>query len=146
MAHGILLAHDLTDSSSEVVEAAADLAQRLGLGVTALHVASEDELDELRENSTPDDNFIDVLLGRLRDQLQDRLREQLGEDLKPVTAYRVVKGEPALAILEQLKREPAEFIVLGIRGRSRVGKLLFGSVAQSVLLQGRCKVLAVPIP
>ena len=34
-------------------------------------------------------------------------------------------------------------VVLGIRNRSRVGKLLLGSVAQYVILQGPCPVVSV---
>lgn len=39
----------------------------------------------------------------------------------------------------------AELIVIGLRHRSRVGKLLLGSTAQTVLLHANCDVLSVRV-
>lgn len=47
------------------------------------------------------------------------------------------------AFLEAASEAEAELIVVGLRGRSAVGKLLLGSVAQDVLLAAPCPVLAV---
>lgn len=49
--------------------------------------------------------------------------------------YRTVgdRGDPVDAILAQSEQEDADTIVLGGRKRSATGKLLFGSVTQSVL-------------
>ena len=49
-------------------------------------------------------------------------------------------GDQAIAVAQE--RRP-ELIVLGIRRRSRVGKLLMGSVAQKILLEVDCPVLVV---
>jgi nucleotide-binding universal stress UspA family protein len=49
----------------------------------------------------------------------------------------------AEAILEAANDTSAELIVIGVRRRSRVGKLFSGSTAQHVLLDADCPVLAV---
>lgn len=49
-------------------------------------------------------------------------------------------GDHAIAVAQE--RRPA-LIVLGIRRRSRVGKLLLGSIAQTILLEVDCPVLVV---
>lgn len=52
-------------------------------------------------------------------------------------------ASPAGYLLDVAERVDAERIVIGLRSRSRVGKLLLGSVAQEVLLKARCSVLSV---
>jgi nucleotide-binding universal stress UspA family protein len=51
--------------------------------------------------------------------------------------------DPAEELIAAADRTGAEFIVIGLRRRSPVGKLLLGSNAQRVLLDAGCPVLAV---
>ncbi|MCW2810777.1 MAG: hypothetical protein JWP61_1235 [Friedmanniella sp.] len=51
--------------------------------------------------------------------------------------------DPAEDLITVADRTRAEFIVIGLRKRSPVGKLLLGSNAQRVLLDAACPVLAV---
>jgi nucleotide-binding universal stress UspA family protein len=51
--------------------------------------------------------------------------------------------DPADELLRAAEAADAEFIVIGLRRRSPVGKLLLGSNAQRVLLDAACPVLAV---
>jgi nucleotide-binding universal stress UspA family protein len=50
---------------------------------------------------------------------------------------------PAQTLLDEAARANAELIVIGLRSRSRTGKFLMGSTAQTVLLGAPCNVLAV---
>jgi nucleotide-binding universal stress UspA family protein len=52
-------------------------------------------------------------------------------------------GDVADSIVEVASEVGAELIVIGIRKRSPVGKMLMGSVAQKVLIDAPCDVLAV---
>ncbi len=51
--------------------------------------------------------------------------------------------DPAEELIAAAEERSAEFIVIGLRRRSPVGKLLLGSNAQRVLLDAACPVLAV---
>jgi nucleotide-binding universal stress UspA family protein len=55
--------------------------------------------------------------------------------------------DPAEELIAAATSSDADFIVIGLRKRSPVGKLLLGSNAQRVLLDAACPVLAVkPLP
>ena len=54
--------------------------------------------------------------------------------------------DPDDAIVRTAQRRNAELIVIGLRSRNPVGKLLFGSVGQNVLLHADCPVLVVKVP
>ncbi len=51
--------------------------------------------------------------------------------------------DPAEEVIASAEATNAEFIIIGLRRRSPVGKLLLGSNAQRVLLDASCPVLAV---
>lgn len=56
----------------------------------------------------------------------------------------LVRGlEPAEDLINVAEEVSADFIVIGLRRRSPVGKLILGSNAQRILLEAPCPVLAV---
>jgi nucleotide-binding universal stress UspA family protein len=67
--------------------------------------------------------------------------ERLG-DLDLEVRHEVV-DDVADAVLAAARAEQARLVVVGVRRRSPVGKLLLGSVAQRVILEADCPVLAV---
>jgi nucleotide-binding universal stress UspA family protein len=54
--------------------------------------------------------------------------------------------DPDDAIVRTAQRRGADLIVIGLRHRSAVGTLLFGSNAQNVVLHADCAVLVVKVP
>ncbi len=72
------------------------------------------------------------------------VRQQLDATGVAYEVRQLVRGldpaEDMIAVAEQVK---AEFIVIGLRRRSPVGKLILGSNAQRILLDSPCPVLAV---
>ena len=54
-----------------------------------------------------------------------------------------VNDDPAESIVSSVSNPATDLIVIGLRRRTPVGKLILGSVAQQVLLEAECPVLAV---
>ena len=55
-----------------------------------------------------------------------------------------VRGKSAVEEIETLVETlPVSLLIIGLRHRSKVGKLIMGSVAQDILMSVRCPVLAV---
>jgi len=72
------------------------------------------------------------------------LRAELDGAGRPYEVREAVESlDPAEELLSAADSLDAEFIVIGLRRRSPVGKLLLGSNAQRVLLDASCPVLAV---
>ena len=80
------------------------------------------------------------------EQLQE-VRDQLEEAGVAHEVRQVVRGaDPAEDLIAVAAEVDAEFIVIGLRRRTPVGKLILGSNAQRILLDARCPVLAVKAP
>jgi nucleotide-binding universal stress UspA family protein len=61
----------------------------------------------------------------------------------PHAVRQMIGPDVADELLDAAREVDAEAIVIGIRRRSAVGKMLMGSVAQRVLLEAPCPVIAV---
>lgn len=55
----------------------------------------------------------------------------------------VSSEEPSRELVRTAEDEGADFVVIGLRRRSAVGKLVFGSNAQHILINSPCPVIAV---
>ena len=74
----------------------------------------------------------------------DEVRSTLQEAGVENEVRQLVRGmDPAEDLINVAKEVDAEFIIIGLRRRSPVGKLILGSNAQRVLLDAPCPVLAV---
>jgi nucleotide-binding universal stress UspA family protein len=56
------------------------------------------------------------------------------------------EGDPATAILQVAQERQCDLIVLGSHGRTGLGRLLLGSVAEQVVRKASCPVLTVKTP
>ena len=74
----------------------------------------------------------------------DEVRRQLAEAGVEAEVRQLVRGlEVAEDLIAVAEETSADFIVIGLRRRSPVGKLILGSNAQRILLDAPCPVLAV---
>jgi nucleotide-binding universal stress UspA family protein len=74
----------------------------------------------------------------------DAVRSQLAESGVDAEVRQLVRGlDAADDLIAVAKETSADFIVIGLRRRTPVGKLILGSNAQRILLDAPCPVLAV---
>lgn len=74
----------------------------------------------------------------------DAVRRELDEAGVEHEVRQLVRGqEPAEDLISVAEELSADYIVIGLRRRTPVGKLVLGSNAQRILLDARCPVLAV---
>jgi nucleotide-binding universal stress UspA family protein len=92
-------------------------------------------------NATKGDAFVDTKYANA-DEMEVMLNG-LAESGLDVTVRRDVTADIAHLVVDVAKETEASLVVVGIRHRSPVGKALMGSVAQRIVLDAPCPVLAV---
>jgi nucleotide-binding universal stress UspA family protein len=78
--------------------------------------------------------------------LKGQLHERFGSDTGARVETRLADGDAAEEILRVAEEIRCDLIVVGTEGRSGLGRLLLGSVAEAVLRKARCPVLTVKSP
>jgi nucleotide-binding universal stress UspA family protein len=95
-------------------------------------------------NSNKGGRDLDVDEARRSEAELDAIRAEVAGEGVEVDVRQMVRGlEPAEDLINVAQEVGADFIVIGLRKRSPVGKLILGSNAQRILLDASCPVLAV---
>jgi len=130
---------DFSKRSAFAFRLACSLGRDYGARLIVLHVA-EPPLAVAGEGVMMVPPGVD--LEPLREQLQ-QLRPR---DLKVPVEHRLVQGDAAAEILRVSEETKCDVIVLGTHGRTGLGRLLMGSVAEQVVRRARCPVVTVKTP
>lgn len=130
------------DRTDRLAQTAIDIAGPAGATVTLAHVFTEegyrdarDRLDLDTEGATPD-----AVAGR-----HATIRD-LGDELSTAGVEHEVRGRvgreetPGDRVVELAREADVDLVIVGGQGRSPAGKAMFGSTAQTVLLNAPCPV------
>lgn len=139
----IVAAVDRSDRSRDVIREAEAVATAFEEPVHVVHVLTRSEFVSLGTTRAESGDPIDM----------EEVREAAGEIAESAVADLSVPGEvvglmgdPADRIVDYAAENDARYIVTAARKRSPAGKLLFGSVAQSILLNAGCPVISTISP
>jgi nucleotide-binding universal stress UspA family protein len=79
---------------------------------------------------------------RSHQELVSRAEQKL-KDAGLATEARVIQGDPREALIETVKTDAIDLLVVGSHGRTGLAKILMGSVAAHVMAHAPCSVLVV---
>ena len=117
--------------SDAVVATAGDLADAYDDDLAVLYVMPEERFDAWAEDRP--EYYVDDAAADAANRAREIATRTLEDSDRVVPKGRV--GAPAAEIVEATARIDPRYLVLGGRKRSPVGKALFGSITQSVLLE-----------
>ena len=143
----ILVPTDFSECAGHALAPAASLARLMKARLICLHVV---------EPVVPTVGFTPVVeplpVADISERLEDsatrelpkfaRHEECIGLDVEDVIAH----GEAASEIVRVAKERGVDLIVISSHGRTGLGRILFGSTAESVVRHAPCPVLVVKPP
>jgi nucleotide-binding universal stress UspA family protein len=128
----ILVCYDGSNVARDAVELARNHADVYGgelILVKALPQSPELQYENIQREENSLVSEADKLLG--------------DSDMQYETHAIVTSMSPGEEIVDFARRNEVDEIVIGIRKRSKVGKLVFGSTAQFVILNAHCPVVSI---
>jgi nucleotide-binding universal stress UspA family protein len=138
----ILWATDLSATSQEAWRYVLMLADVFAAEVFLVHVVSPLEFAGIGDMRVPPPSGW--MEGRVAASYKELARWQQEVELLGLRARRkVTVGAPAVSIVMEAQKAPADLIVMGTQGRTGLAHLLLGSVAEAVIRKAPCPVLAV---
>jgi len=139
----ILVADDFSAPARRALDHAAALARRVGAQLDLAHVL------EAPEMPVPPGPAPMGWGSAFYEELEPTVRAGLAEDRDARAAGLTgrdlaLRGRGALALIEEVQREPIDLIVQATQGRTGLDRLLLGSFAERLARLSPCAVLTVP--
>lgn len=132
----VLLATDLSSASEKAAEEALELARALRAELLVVSV-----IDPTTRGPGPHVARMDQR--RAAREVAAQALVVRGRRAGVAVEFLVWEGEPGPAIIEAAEAEKADLLVVGTRGRSRVERMVLGSVSDHVVRHAPCPVLIV---
>lgn len=129
----IMLCYDGSNAAREGIRESIRLARAMDGKILVVTCASRVDKDYPR------------LIEPLRQGLEE-VKRVVGDNKLPCETsllFRADEDEDGEALVSYAKEKEVAYMVVGIRNRSKLGKLVFGSVAQFVILKAECPVIGV---
>jgi nucleotide-binding universal stress UspA family protein len=145
----ILCPVDFSDSSREAMRRAADLVKATGGSLTLFHVVhvpltAYSDGGPMLPSSGPE---LTQELGAEAEKSLEEWKKRAEEMGVKKVATQVVAGVPWSVIVEALEADRGyDLVVMGTHGRTGLGRVLLGSVAERVVRHAPCAVLVVRQP
>jgi len=126
----ILIAYDKNVSTAKVMDEAFKRAKKMGAYVY------------LVRNCSYDTKRADIK--QMETQLEELGQEVFEKNGIEYETHVLIRGlEPGKDIVTYAREKKVDEIIIGIKNKSKVGKLVFGSTAQYIILEAHCPVLSV---
>lgn len=131
-------------NGSEIAKKALELSKKHAKafnGIVTIFVSKASDINEDSSDRKAERFWADVK--EVEKELERLVEEFKKESIHCLTQLSARSVDTGTDILDYAKKIGADEIIIGIEKHSKVGKLLFGSTAQKVILESECPVLTV---
>jgi nucleotide-binding universal stress UspA family protein len=135
----ILHATDFSENSAFAFRVAASLARDHGARLLLLHVVEEPVIPYGGVMTPPPPSTAAA-------DAKEQLLRIKPRDPRVKMEHLLLIGEPATAICQAARDHNCDVIVMGTHGRTGLGRVLMGSVAEQVVRKASCPVLTMKTP
>ena len=134
----IVAAVDRSDRADVVIQEAKVLAEAFDDTIHVVHVIAKSEFNDIAMTMAKEKKGMDVESVR---NAASNIAEEAAKSLDGSFVTVGLNGNPAEEVVNYAHEQEAQYIVVAGRKRSAAGKALFGSVAQSILMNAECPVV-----
>lgn len=143
----ILVPVDYSQCSRTALRFAVELAERFRASLDVVHVWDRPSYVSNVVMTTHEPIAGKSLIAMIQENAQRDLDDFLSATARPdgvVLSGRLIAGDPASALLAELKQGNHDLVVVGTHGRTGLSHLLLGSVAEKLVRLSTVPVLTVP--
>lgn len=141
----VLAAIEADGDASRIVETGYELATAFDDPLVIVHVLTPEEFSANTGSPRDSTELEDISIEKERELAVSRAEEVLEPTLAEYDDDRIevrgLVGDPPEQILAEAESTDPRYLVVGGKRRSPVGKALFGSTTQKLLLNANCSVV-----
>jgi universal stress protein A len=138
----ILVPADFSEYTESILNCAAAIARRFGSSMHLLHVVPNMDYFTPYESFMAAENMVEVQKGIEAEVEKDLQR--VADKITGVPVTRAIRtGVAFIEIIDYVRAEGIELVVMGTHGRGGLEHILIGSVAEKVVRKSPCPVLTI---
>lgn len=141
----ILVPVDFSQYGDEILRYAREMAQKFDSSIDLIHVIPNMDYFTPYESFMAAENIVAIQKG-VEGEVEKDL-DEVAKKLPGISVKKVIRnGVAFVEILDYVRSEGIDLIIMGTRGRGGLEHIIIGSVAEKVLRKSPCPVLAVRPP
>ncbi len=131
----IMVACDFSEYSIEALKYAVEMAEDLKSDLIIVNVINEKDVISIRmvsnvSSAIPEEKFLKDKMERRLERINELIEETSASHLPVKKVFKV--GIPFRELIQAVKDEGAELVVMGPKGRGNLEDILFGSTAEKM--------------